>query len=451
MNTPASAPDRGVSDPYPVPLLRHPAHGTIRPPGSRSITNRAILLAALAHGESVLRAPLLGADDTERMITAVTRLGATVRRGDDHLRIRGVGGRCRSGLMELDAGESGTCARFLTAAAVLSLSPVIITGGPRLRERPMDGLPEALGQLGARAEFLGSAGCLPLRVTPPVALPAGATVALESPSSGQVISGLLLAAPFLPGGLTVRVTGRLPSASYVRMTVALLDRVGVGVRTSEDLRTIRVGAPPPGPPAFTIDIEPDASSAGYWWALAALSPGSRVRVEGLSRRSLQGDALLPDVLSRMGAGVAWGDGSIEAAGPPRLCPVMADFSDMPDAALTVAAVACFADGASVLSGLGTLRGKESDRLAALSTELARISVRVDVHADGATATITPPRAGLDCSAGASRVAFGTYNDHRVAMSLALIGLRRPNTLIRNPGCVAKTYPGFWHDLAGLTG
>lgn len=442
-------PPEGLPDPYPVPLVRGPFRASARPPGSKSLTNRAVLLAALARGESILRGALQGADDTERMVAAVTRLGAGVRYEGPDLHLAGVGGRWVTAPVELDAGESGTCARFLTAAAVLALAPVTITGGPRLRERPMAGLPEALAQLGAKAEHLGARGCLPLLVTPPAALPAGAMIALDAPPTGQVVSGLLLVAPFLPGGLTVQVTGRVPSTSYVRMTARLLDGLGVTVRSSDDLRTIRVGASASGIAAFSLDIEPDASGAGYWWTLAALSPGSRVRVHGLSRESLQGDALVPGVLARMGAEVVWSDTFIEVAGQPRLRPVMADFSDMPDAAMTVAAAACFADGISVLSGLGSLHDKESDRLAALVTELARVGVTVEVRAGGASATITPPKGGVDCSPNAPAVIFETYHDHRIAMSLALIGTRRPNVFVRDPGCVGKTYPGFWSDLAGL--
>jgi 3-phosphoshikimate 1-carboxyvinyltransferase len=214
---------------------------------------------------------------------------------------------------------------------------------------------------------------------------------------------------------------------------------------------LRLGPQAGGLEAFEFEVEPDATGATYFWAGAAVSPQGRCRVLGLGDGSLQGDSGFPEVLGRMGAGVARGGepAGIEVTGARRLRPILADMSGMPDAAMTLAAAACFAEGTSILRGLKTLRIKESDRIAAVKAELTKLGVQVQtpVQGDADAMTITPPAGGVDCSKGAAPVVFDTYEDHRMAMSLALIGLRRPNVGIRNPACVGKTYPGFWQDFA----
>jgi 3-phosphoshikimate 1-carboxyvinyltransferase len=206
--------------------------------------------------------------------------------------------------------------------------------------------------------------------------------------------------------------------------------------------------------AFEYDVEPDAGSATYFWAAAALVPGAVARAEGIEEGSLQGDAEFPRVLARMGATLVDGEGEgggLGVRGPASLAPVMADMADMPDAAITLAVVAAFAAGPSVIRGLRTLRVKESDRIAALQTELAKMGVRVetDVRGDKDAITVTPPVRGIEAGPDATPVEFDTYDDHRMAMGLSLVGLRRPNVAVRNPRCVSKTYPGFWRDLARL--
>lgn len=452
MTSALSQPLRSLPDPLPIPVARAAFHASIRPPGSKSLTNRAILLAALAGGRSVIRAPLLDADDAERMLAAVARLGARVERTDGgDLAVEGVGARWAPapGDLTLDLGNAGTATRFLAAAALLSPAPVVIDGDARMRQRPIGELIDALALLGARAEYLAAPRCPPVRITPPHSLASGSTLILPTTLSSQVISALLLVAPFLPGGLTLRLEGRITSRAYVHMTVALLDRLGASVRTSDGLRVIRVAGNPL--PPFDYAVEPDASGATYFWAAGALVPGASVRIAGLPQDSLQGDAGFPVLLERMGARLAFDDDSVTVRAPRRLAPVMADMADMPDAAMTLAAVASFAGGPSVLRGLRTLRLKESDRLAALQAELARVGVDVRVHDADDALTLTPPAGGLDCSPSASPVTFDTYADHRMAMSLALIGLRRPNIAVRDPACVAKTYPTFWSDLANTLG
>jgi 3-phosphoshikimate 1-carboxyvinyltransferase len=243
------------------------------------------------------------------------------------------------------------------------------------------------------------------------------------------------------------------------MTMGLLAKLGVETRSSSDSQVIRIsGTAEVGVlKAFNYAVEPDASGATYFWAAAAMCGNSslRCRVMGLDEHSLQGDAQFPQMLRRMGAGVtphAAGDGSfIETDSAPVIAPILADMSDMPDAAMTLASVACFAHGTSIIRGLRTLRVKETDRIAAMQEQLAKIGVVVAtrVAGDDDAITITPPAHGVDCSAGVGEVRFDTYDDHRMAMSLALIGLRRPNTWINHPACVAKTYAGYWRDFAKL--
>jgi 3-phosphoshikimate 1-carboxyvinyltransferase len=458
--------------PIPIRRGRAPFDITITPPGSKSLTNRALLLAALARGRSIVRRPLLEADDTERMLEALGRLGATVERaGAADLFVTGVDGRWRpaGSEIELNLSNAGTATRFLAAGAALSPVPIVIDGNARMRQRPIAELADALVRLGLKVEFLGQAGHPPLRLSPPggAGLPRAALLELPTTLSSQFISALLLIAPWFPGGLTLKLTGAITSQSYISMTLGLLHRVGAATKYSDDMRVLRVSTPPasgdlgpsaaaaaPGLLAFDYTVEPDASGATYFWAAAALFVGSTCRVAGLDGESLQGDARFPELLHRMGAVLGKRDGegaAISVRGCPQIAPILADMSAMPDAAMTLAAVACFAAGTSVIRGLRTLRVKECDRVQAMQVELTKLGIRVQnpVAGDRDAITVTPPPGGLNCAADCPEVVFDTYDDHRMAMSLALIGLRRPNVLIRNPGCVAKTYPTFWRDLTKL--
>jgi 3-phosphoshikimate 1-carboxyvinyltransferase len=435
------------------------------PPGSKSLTNRALLLAALGTGESRLNRPLVDADDARQMLRALRTLGAGVDESEPGVvRITGTGGEWKpTGESEvvLHLENAGTAVRFLAAGVMLSRAGVVIDGNARMRMRPIGELGELLEKLGAKVEYLGTHGCPPLRITPPVGGVCTKSLEVGATQSSQFVSALLLVAPFFEHGLTLRLREGATSASYVAMTAGLLSRLGVDVQTSADQRVIRVHPAPrdaqtgrPALPGFTYDVEPDASGATYFWAAAAMVPGARARVLDLDDNSLQGDSDFAVLLRRMGARAIerrTPESSIRVVGPAVLEPIMADMSDMPDAAMSLAAAACFARGTSVMRGLKTLRVKETDRIEALRSELTKVGVRVDVGAAGdpATLTITPPPGGIDCSAGASPVAFETYDDHRMAMSLSLIGLLRPNVAILNPACVAKTYPGYWADFAKM--
>ena len=448
-----------LPDPLPIPPIRlgrgkAAIRVSVRPPGSKSLTNRALLLAALAEGTSTLRQPLLGADDAERMLAAIRQLGATVEKPTaDELRITGVGGRwvVPGEGITLDLNNAGTATRFLAASAVLASGPVTIDGNERMRQRPIGELIKALRDLGAQVDELGDPGCPPVRIHPlEGGHPTTDMLRFGRTQSSQFISALAMVGTCLPGGITLDLGHDPTSASYVAMTVRLLDEIGARVRTSEQYRLVRVL---PGLPSFDLAIEPDASGATYFWAAASLLPGATVRVEGLGARSLQGDTGFADLLGRLGAFVRRSDDDevpwIECKGPEKLGPTLADMSSMPDAAMTLAACCAFTEGTSILRGVRTLRVKECDRIEALVTELGkiRVSVTSNINTDEDSMTITP--IGVDTSDGAEPVVFDTYDDHRMAMSLALVGLRRPNVSIRNPRCVEKTYPGFWADLARL--
>lgn len=457
-----------LPDPLAIPAWtrsrgRAPLDLTIRPPGSKSLTNRALLLAAMAPGTSSIHHPLLDADDARRMISAVEALGARVEHGDAKLRITGVVGPWTAPAgTTIDLHHSGTATRFITGAAALAGGPITITGSARIQQRPIDELTDALAQLGCSIESHGTPGCPPITVTPAAIPPTEhPVIEIGKTRSSQYISALLLIGTRLASGITLRLTGEITSASYIRMTLDQLDSIGVRVQATDDLSVLRVH---PGLQPFSVDIEPDASTATYWWAAGALLPEATVRVEGIGvpgtdsalRPSLQGDARFPDLLEQMGctittrtdrAGAGTASTSCRAHGALR--GILCDMSSMPDAVMTLAAVASFARGTTVIRGVRTLRDKECDRVRALVTELARIGVRVeeDLGGDPDSLSITPPEGGVDTRRGVEPVVFETYDDHRIAMAMALIALRRPNCSIVDPACVAKSEGGFWKTLA----
>jgi len=457
---PLSNPLDDLPDPLPISPLpaAAPFDLHLRPPGSKSLTNRALLLAGLAAGTSTLQNALTDAEDARRMLGALRALGCKTSLADGTLAVTGVDGHWRvprEGVL-LNLHNAGTATRFLTAASVLATGPVTIDGNARMRERPIADLASVLPSLGADVEYLATHGYPPLKISPLPHSNRHPTIDLHTTTSSQFISALLMLGPWLPRGITLRLHGEITSPPYIVMTLRLLDELGARVRASEDLRVLRVGPAntlKPGLDAFEYDVEPDASGATYFWAAAALVPHARCTIDGLnSESSLQGDAGFPAFLRRVGAGVERDpQGHTTVVGPAELRPIAADMTDMPDAAMTLAAVCVFAPGRSVLRGLRTLRVKETDRITAMQTELRKLGVRVecDVAEDPDALSITPPEGGIDCSPAAPRVEFDTYDDHRMAMSLALIGLRRPNCFVRDPGCVRKTYPGFWKDLARL--
>ncbi|AGL15512.1 3-phosphoshikimate 1-carboxyvinyltransferase [Actinoplanes sp. N902-109] len=408
--------------------LTAPLDATVRPPGSKSITNRALICAALAPGRSTLTGALF-ADDTEAMMGAVAALGASISR-DPVSRTVEVAGLAAPGATStgrVDARQSGTTSRFVLPAAALLAGRTVIDGTPQLRARPFAPLLDALRQVGATVEELDRPGYLPAAVQGPVR---GGAVQVSGHISSQFLSGLLMAGPLMRDGLAVSLTSPLVSVPYVEMTKAVMAAFGVPVSGL----TVAPGSYRP----VDYAIEPDASAASYFLGAAAVA-GGRVTVSGLGTGSLQGDVGFADVLERMGAAVTRTENSVSVAASGRLRGVDVDMADISDTAQTLAAVAVFADSPTRVRGIGFIRGKETDRLAAIVTELRRAGIDATEDDDGFTVNPGPPRP----------TRFATYEDHRMAMSLSLLGLRVPGIEIEDPGCVAKTYPGYFQDLAAL--
>jgi 3-phosphoshikimate 1-carboxyvinyltransferase len=432
-----SSADPSYPEQLTIEPLTKPPKATVRVPGSKSITNRALVLAALTgdsfpgdlHG-------VLRSEDTEVMIDALRALGfkvhtdwrrdyVSVYRGEDAAFIPAKGA-------DLFVANSGTSMRFLTALVSLGHGRYRLDGVPRMRQRPIEDLLEALRQLGVRAVSETGNGC------PPVVVEAnglkGGRARIRGNVSSQFLSGLLMVAPFADGDVLLEVEGSLVSEPYIAMTVAMMRQWGAEVTTNK--RSFRIRATHEYRLA-DYTIEPDASAASYFWAAAAVC-GGVVTVAGLTANSLQGDVRFVDVLEDMGCTVVRGEAGTTVRGGP-LRGIDVDMNDISDTVMTLGAVACFAEGPTTIRNVAHIRHKETDRLAALTAELRRVGAEVVEFDDGLT--IMPrPLHGAEIE---------TYNDHRMAMSMALIGLRVPGIVIKNPGCVAKTYPHFFRDLEQL--
>ena len=414
--------------------MRGPLDARIRPPGSKSITNRALVCAALASGTSRLYGAL-ASEDTEVMIDSLGRLGIQVEpTAGGELTVRGCAGKIPSSGAELYVANSGTTVRFLTAMVALGQGTFTLDGTPRMRERPISDLLSTLGALGVDARSTVGTDCPPVRID--AAGLAGGRVTIRGNVSSQFLSGLLLAAPYARADLEIHVDGRLVSQPYVHMTLQVMRSFGAVVDHHKYS-------------SFSIDskrryrgrdytIEPDASAASYFWAAAAIA-GGQVTVEGLSRTSLQGDVRFCECLAQMGCGVDYRPNDIRVSGG-LLRGAELEMGDISDTVQTIAAVALFAEGPTTITGVGHIRHKETDRIADLATELRKLGAKVEERADG-----------LRIEPGIRRGAtIETYNDHRMAMSLSLVGLRVPGVFIGDPQCVAKTYPNFFADLNKVT-
>jgi len=422
-----------------APLTNTPG-ATVTVPGSKSITNRALVLAAGTPMDVPCRLTgALRSEDTEVMVAAIQQLGIEVRPEWDAAEPSVLFPfRERSGIparsADLYVANSGTTMRFLAAMVATGEGRYRLDGIPRMRERPIQDLLDALNQLGGvKAYSEAGNGC------PPVVIETqgvrGGHVKIRAGVSSQFLSGLLMAAPFAETDVTIELVGPVVSEPYIEMTVAMMRQWGYAVDANGGTFHVRAGGYTHNP--MTYAIEPDASAASYFWAAAAIT-GGRVTVAGLTRDSLQGDVRFVDVLEQMGCRVEACETGITVHGRP-LRGVDVDMNDISDTVMTLGAVACFADGPTTIRNVAHIRHKETDRIAALATELRKLGAEVAERADGLTIT---PRPLAGC-------AVDTYNDHRMAMSLALVGLRVPGVVVRNPGCVAKTYPGFWQDLAAL--
>jgi 3-phosphoshikimate 1-carboxyvinyltransferase len=451
-----------------IPLSK-PPNATVRVPGSKSITNRALVLAALTSRKATWRLTrALRSEDTEVMIDSLRALGFRVLTDwfDSVITVGSTSDQplIPSSQAELSVANSGTTMRFLSAMVSLGYGCFRLDGQPRMRERPIADLLDALQQLGVEAFSTNHNGC------PPVVVSAkglrGGTVRMKGNASSQFLSGLLLAAPFARGSVRIKVEGPLVSWPYVSMTMRMLrqwelegsyhtegdceeieSRIALlsAVRFGHDCQWVCFHIPGGQDQASSLriprtrdyDIEPDASAASYLFGAAAIT-GGKLTIPDLLKHSLQGDVAFVDVLEKMGCEVVWGARCITVHGCP-LRGIDVDMNDISDTVMTLAAVACFAKGPTTIRNVAHIRHKETDRIAALATELRRVGAEVEEYPDGLK--ITPrPLHGAEIE---------TYNDHRIAMSMALIGLKVPATVIKNPGCVAKTYPGFFDDLEKL--
>ena len=420
-----------------------PVRGSVRPPGSKSITNRALVCAALAQGRSILTGAL-DSEDTRVMFEALGQLGIALALdpAERVITVTGCGGKLPATRADVFVDNSGTTARFLAAVLTLGQGIYRLDGAPRMRERPIQDLVDALRALGADVASDQDTGCPPLLVR--AAGLAGGVATVRGEISSQFLSGLLLSAPYAAQPIELVVEGELVSKPYVSMTLAVMRDFGVEVVAKGFTRFHVPNDRPYRGREFAI--EPDASAASYFFAAAAIT-GGEVRVEGLSRASLQGDVAFVDLLEQMGCEVRHEADAITVRGPEltgrKLRGIDCDMNAISDTVQTLAAVALFADGPTTVTGVPHIRHKETDRLAALATELRKFGAEVEERPDGLR--ITPPASPAELHG----AAIDTYRDHRMAMSLALVGLRVPGVTIRDPGCVAKTYPEFFDDLLDL--
>ncbi len=411
-------------------------------PGSKSLTNRALVLAALASGKSTLT-NVLFADDTRVMIDGLKRLGfeLEVDEAGKRIIVDGRGGRIPVQSAELFCGNSGTTIRFLAAMCALGRGEFTLDGVARMRQRPIGPLIELLRHMGVRAHYLMEHGFPPVLIRAD-GLPGG-IIHFGASQSSQFLSAALMVAPLARHEVWVDLTDKQTSWPYVAMTMQLMDVFGV---TSELIRDPATQEPrniivPTAKYAATeYAVEPDASNATYFLAAAAIHNGAKVRVQGLGRASLQGDVEFAQVLRKMGAAIDVGRDAITVSGTGRLEGIEVDLAAMPDTAQTLAVVALLAEGRTVIRGLHTLRVKETDRLAALSNELTKLGAVVEIEGD--TLTIEPPEQIRPAK-------IETYDDHRMAMSFAIAATAAPGVVISGAECVKKTYPEFFRDFCRM--
>ncbi len=414
-----------------------PVHGVIRPPGSKSITNRAMVMAALVDGPLTMNG-VLDSQDTRVMVESLRRLGFAVDQDLAGCRctIHGLGGRIPAETADLWLENSGTSIRFLTSLCALGTGSYRLDGVERMRQRPIGDLVRALTPLGADIRFEQ-----PHSDCPPIVLNGrggglqGGATSIHGDISSQFLSSLLMAAPACRKTVHVRVEGTLVSKPYITMTLQMMQAFGASVQYPDDLSSFRIEPQPYR--SGTYDIEPDASAASYFFGAAAVTGGS-VTVTGLSRHALQGDVGFAAALEQMGCHVSWQSDRITVTGRP-LHGIDIDMNAISDTAQTLSAVAVFADSPTTIRNVGHMRHKETDRIAAVVTELQRAGIQAEELADG-----------LRIHPGIPHPAeIQTYDDHRMAMSFSLLGLKVPGIRILDPGCTAKTYPRYFEDLAAL--
>lgn len=420
--------------------LSSPPDACVELPGSKSITNRALLLAALCE-QRVTVTHALDSEDTQVMRESLRRLGFMVEQPQsDTIVVQGEGGRIPAKEAELWVANAGTAARFLTALVALGEGTYRLDGTPRMQQRPIQPLLDALNGLGAEAVSERGTGC------PPVSVRAcglrGGEVSVRGDISSQFLSALMMVAPRAGSSVTIHIEGELVSAPFVKMTLRMMQQFGVDAVWEEKKAHIVT----PAPQRYRLageavyHVEPDATAASYFFAAAAIT-GGRVCVRGLNRDSLQGDMRFVDILEQMGCSVCWLPDAVEVRGTGELRGVDVNMSDISDTFITLAVVAPFADSPTRIRGVEHARHQESNRVSAVATELRRLGIDVEEHIDGLTIYPGTPRGGT----------VQTYNDHRIAMAFALVGLRVPGIAIADPECVQKTFPNFFEKLQELEG
>ena len=427
----------------------HQAQGTIRLPGSKSISNRTLLLAALSEGVTEIR-DLLASDDTQMMLQALRQLGVPIEKtGDYDYQVTGVphGFPNKGAAVYLSLGNAGTAFRPLTAALALSGGEYLLSGVARMQERPIGDLVDALRQLGANIQYEKREGFPPLYIRPAmIHSPENNKVFVRGNVSSQFLTALLMALPLMKermgAGISIEVTGELISKPYIEITINLMRHFGVKVNHSGGWSRLTIAGGQKYRSPGTVYVEGDASSASYFLAAGAIA-GGPVRVEGVGRNSIQGDVAFAETLQQLGARIRMGDNWIEAAAPThgKLRAFDMDFNHIPDAAMTLAVAALFCDGPSRLTNIGSWRVKETDRIAAMATELRKVGAVVEEGSDWLR--ITPP-AQLTASA-----VIDTYDDHRMAMCFSLVALGGVPIRINDPKCVAKTFPEYFDKFHGI--
>ncbi|RTE06461.1 3-phosphoshikimate 1-carboxyvinyltransferase [Paenibacillus whitsoniae] len=410
-------------------------NATLRMPGSKSLTNRALIIAALAEGRSELKG-ILKSDDAYWCIDALTKLGISVEVEGDTAYVDGCGGQWPIPTGELYVGAAGTVARFLPGALATGLGSWTLRGSRRMQERPMAPLLQALASQGASLTYTDKDACLPFKLEAQGLR--GGEVTLPGSTSSQFISGVLLAAPYAQTPLTVTIDGEVVQRDYIQLTLDMMKAFGIAVQSASDGQSFAVPQGQYG--AQSIELESDVSTCGYFWAAAALTAG-RVRIEGVdAAMTRQPDIELLDVLEQMGCTVQRGDGFVEVHGTAQLKGGFTrSMRKSSDQTLTVAALAVFADAPVTLTGAAHIRHHECDRIAAICTELRKLGIQVDEHPDGLTVYPGAPSPAL----------LDSYDDHRMAMALSLIGLRAGGIRITDPGCVSKTCPDYWARLGAI--
>ena len=420
------------------------ASGTVRLPGSKSISNRVLLLAALAEGDTTIT-NLLDSDDTRVMLDALEMLGVRLKREGDTCVVTGTRGAFTARTADLFLGNAGTAVRPLTAALAVNGGDYRIHGVPRMHERPIGDLVDGLRQIGARIDYEQNEGYPPLRIRP-AQITADAPIRVRGDVSSQFLTSLLMTLPLLrtaSGVTTVQVDGELISKPYIEITIKLMERFGIKVeRHGWHQFVVPAGQRYQSP--GTIMVEGDASSASYFLAAGALG-GGPLKVEGVGRASIQGDVGFADALIKMGANLQMGDDWIEVRGVGndhgKLDPIDMDFNLIPDAAMTIAVAALFADGTTTLRNIASWRVKETDRIAAMATELRKVGAKVQEGED--FLVVTPPEKLIP------NAAIDTYDDHRIAMCFSLVSLGGVPIRINDPKCVGKTFPDYFERFTAL--